>query len=218
MKKTKLILVEDHELVRKGILSILQMDSSLEILGEFDRPRLAFEALKSGLNPDIIIMDISMPEMNGLEASKILEKEYPAIKVIILSMHKDEEYVLESLNYNVCGYVVKDSVADEIIVAIEKVINGGKFFSKVVIDTALNSYKGMKKEQKAKQAIQLTERELEVLNHISDGYKSQEIAEKLFISERTVEAHRGNIMKKLQAKNMAELTKKAMTLGLIKNL
>ncbi len=205
-------------MVRKGILSILQMDTSLEILGEFDRPRLAFDALKSGLNPDIIIMDISMPEMNGLEASKILEKEYPGIKVIILSMHKDEEYVLESLNYNVCGYVVKDSVADEIIVAIEKVINGGKFFSKVVIDTALNSYKGMKKEQKAKQAIQLTERELEVLNHISDGYKSQEIADKLFISERTVEAHRGNIMKKLQAKNMAELTKKAMTLGLIKNL
>ncbi len=218
MKKTKLILVEDHELVRKGILSILQMDTSLEILGEFDRPRLAFDALKSGLNPDIIIMDISMPEMNGLEASKILEKVYPGIKVIILSMHKEEEYVLESLNYNVCGYVVKDSVADEIIVAIEKVVNGGKFFSKVVIDTALNSYKGMKKEQKAKQAIQLTERELEVLNHISDGYKSQEIAEKLFISERTVEAHRGNIMKKLQAKNMAELTKKAITLGLIKNV
>ncbi|MEP5614314.1 MAG: response regulator transcription factor, partial [Cyclobacteriaceae bacterium] len=142
MKKTKLILVEDHELVRKGISSILQMDSSLEILGEYDRPRLAFEALKSGINPDIIIMDISMPEMNGLEASKILEVEYPAIKVIILSMHKEEEYVLESLNYNVCGYVVKDSVADEIIVAIEKVVSGGKFFSKVVIDTALNSYKG----------------------------------------------------------------------------
>lgn len=218
MKKTKLILVEDHELVRKGIVSILQMDSSLEILGEFDRPRLAFEALKEGLDPDIIIMDISMPEMNGLEASKVLEVEYPDIKVIILSMHKDEEYVLESLNYNVCGYVVKDSVADEIIVAIEKVVNGGKFFSKVVIDTALNSYKGIKKEQKTKQAIQLTERELEVLNLIADGYKSIEIAEKLFISERTVEAHRGNIMKKLQAKNMAELTKKAITLGLLKDV
>lgn len=218
MNKTKLILVEDHELVRKGIVSILQMDSSLEILGEFDRPRLAFEALKDGLNPDIIIMDISMPEMNGLEASKLLEVDYPDIKVIILSMHKDEEYVLESLNYNVCGYVVKDSVADEIIVAIEKVINGGKFFSKVVIDTALNSYKGIKKEQKTKQAIQLTERELEVLNLIADGFKSIEIAEKLFISERTVEAHRGNIMKKLQAKNMAELTKKAITLGLLKGI
>ena len=218
MNKTKLILVEDHELVRKGILSILNMDQSLEILGEFDRPTKAFEALKTGTNPDIVIMDISMPEMNGLEASKILEKEYPDIKVIILSMHKEEEYVLESLNYNVCGYVVKDSVADEILVAIEKVVNGGKFFSKVVIDTALNSYKGIKKEQKAKQAIQLTERELEVLNHISDGLKSQEIAEKLFISERTVEAHRGNIMKKLQAKNMAELIKKAITLGLLKDI
>ena len=218
MSKTKIILVEDHELVRKGISSILQMDQSLEILGEYDRPRLAFDALKSGLIPDIIIMDITMPEMNGLEASKILEKEFPDIKVIILSMHKEEAYVIESLNYNVCGYVVKDSVADEIIVAIEKVVNGGKFFSKVVIDTALNSYKGIKKEQRTKQAIQLTERELEVLNHISDGYKSQEIAETLFISERTVEAHRGNIMKKLQAKNMAELIKKAITLGLIKDV
>lgn len=216
MKNTKIILVEDHELVRKGISSILSMDNSLEILGEFDRPKNAFKALEEGMMPDIIIMDISMPEMNGLEASKILEKDYPTIKVIILSMHKEEEYVLESLNYNVCGYVVKDSVADEILVAIEKVNNGGKFFSKVVIDTALNSYKGIKKEQKTKQAIQLTERELEVLNHISDGFKSQEIAEKLFISERTVEAHRGNIMKKLQAKNMAELIKKAITLGLIK--
>lgn len=218
MNKTKLILVEDHELVRKGISSILKMDTSLEVLAEFDRPRLAFEALAEGLSPDIIIMDISMPEMNGLEASKILEKDYPSIKVIILSMHKEEEYVLESLNYNVCGYVVKDSVADEILVAIEKVVGGGKFFSNVVIETALNSYKGIKKEQKAKQAVQLTERELEVLNHISDGLKSQEIAEKLFISERTVEAHRGNIMKKLQAKNMAELIKKAITLGLLKDL
>lgn len=218
MEKTKIILVEDHELVRKGISSILKMDESLEILGEYDRPRLAFDALKSGPVPDIIIMDISMPEMNGLEASKILEAEYPAIKVIILSMHKEEEYVLESLNYNVCGYVVKDSVADEILVAIEKVVNGGKFFSKVVIDTALNSYKGMKKEQRTKEAIQLTERELEVLNLISDGLKSLEIAEKLFISERTVEAHRGNIMKKLQAKNMAELIKKAITLGLLKGI
>ena len=218
MKNTKVILVEDHELVRKGIVSILNMDDSIEILGEFDRPRFAFDALKDGLGPDLIIMDISMPEMNGLEASKILEKDYPDIKVIILSMHKEEEYVLESLSYNVCGYVVKDSVADEILVAIEKVVNGGKFFSKVVVDTALNSYKDSKKEQKTKQAIQLTERELEVLNLISDGLKSQEIADKLFISERTVEAHRGNIMKKLQAKNMAELIKKAITLGLLSGI
>ncbi len=215
MRRTKVILVEDHELVRKGIVSILTMDKSIEIIGEYDRPKVAFEALKEGLSPDLIIMDISMPEMNGLEASKILDKDYPDIKVIILSMHKDEEYVLESLSYNVCGYVVKDSIADEILVAIDKVVSGGKFYSKVVIDAALNSYKGIKKEQKTRQAIQLTERELEVLNLISDGLKSQEIAEKLFISERTVEAHRGNIMKKLQAKNMAELIKKAITLGLL---
>lgn len=217
MEKTRLFLIEDHELVRKGVRSIIAMDDSLEIIAEFDRATKAIEAMEGGQMPDLILMDISMPEMTGLEASKLIGEKFPDIRIIILSMYKDEEYVMEGLNFNVSGYVVKDSVADEILVAIEKVVNGGKFFSREVIDTALNSYKEIKEDKKRKEDIQLTKREIEVLNDISDGLKSQEIAEKLFISERTVEAHRGNIMKKLQAKNMAELIKKAMTLGLIKS-
>lgn len=193
------------------------MDDSLEIIGEYDRATKAIEAIEGGVQPDLILMDISMPEMTGLEASRIIGEKSPHIQIIILSMYKDEEYIMEGLNFNVSGYVVKDSVADEILVAIEKVVNGGKFFSREVIDTALNSYKEIKEEKKKKEDIQLTKREIEVLNDISDGLKSQEIAEKLFISERTVEAHRGNIMKKLQAKNMAELIKKAMNLGLIQS-
>lgn len=215
MKKTKLFLVEDHELVRKGVKSIIDMDESIDIIGEYDRAAKAIDALTDGNIPDIILMDISMPEMTGLEASKVIGEKYPEIKIIILSMYKDEEYVMEGLNFNIAGYVVKDSVADEILIAIEKVIEGGKFFSREVIDTALNSYKEIKKEKKKSESVQLTKRELEILNDISDGLKSQEIADKLFISERTVEAHRGNIMKKLHAKNMAELIKKAMNLGLI---
>ena len=215
MNKTKLIIVEDHELVRKGIMSMLQANNSIEILGEFDQPKPVFEALQNGLRPDLILMDISMPEMNGLEASKILNEKYPNIKVIILSMHDEEEYILESLSHNVCGYMVKDSIAEEILEAIEKVVAGGKFFSKRVVDTVLNSYKGIKKKQKKKQAVQFTNRELEVLNLISDGLKNYEIAEKLFISENTVQVHRGNIMKKIDAKNMAELIKKAMKFGLL---
>ena len=215
MKKTKLFLVEDHELVRKGVRSIIDLDPSIDIIGEYDRASKAIEAMNGGDMPDIILMDISMPEMTGLEASKLIGDKYPDVKIIILSMYKDEEYVMEGLNFNIAGYVVKDSVADEILVAIEKVNDGGKFFSREVIDTALNSYKEIKKEKKKAESVQLTKREIEVLNDISDGLKSQEIAEKLFISERTVEAHRGNIMKKLHAKNMAELIKKAMNLGLI---
>ncbi|WP_370090007.1 response regulator [Ekhidna sp.] len=215
MKKTKLFLVEDHELVRKGVKSIIDMDESIDIIGEYDRAAKAIDALAEGNTPDIILMDISMPEMTGLEASKVIGEKYPDIRIIILSMYKDEEYVMEGLNFNIAGYVVKDSVADEILIAIEKVIEGGKFFSREVIDTALNSYKEIKKEKKKSESVQLTKRELEILNDISDGLKSQEIADKLFISERTVEAHRGNIMKKLHAKNMAELIKKAMNLGLI---
>lgn len=217
MSKTKIFLVEDHELVRKGVRSIIDMDSSVEIVGEYDRAQKAIDALGQGSIPDIILMDISMPEMTGLEASKIIGDKYPNIKIIVLSMYKDEEYVMEGLNFNIAGYVVKDSVADEILLAIEKVLEGGKFFSREVIDTALNSYKEIKKEKKKAESVQLTKREIEVLNDISDGLKSTEIAEKLFISERTVEAHRGNIMKKLSAKNMAELIKKAMNLGLIKS-
>ena len=204
-------------MVRKGVRSIISMDDSLEIVAEFDRASKAIEAMENGDIPDLILMDISMPEMTGLEASKIIGEKFPNIQIIILSMYKDEEYVMEGLNFNVSGYVVKDSVADEILIAIEKVVNGGKFFSREVIDTALNSYKEIKEDKKRKEDIQLTKREIEVLNDISDGLKSQEIAEKLFISERTVEAHRGNIMKKLQAKNMAELIKKAMTLGIIQS-
>ena len=216
MKKTKLFLVEDHELVRKGVRSIIDMDQSIDNIGEYNRADKAINAMDDGDMPDIILMDISMPEMTGLEASKIIGDKYPDVRIIILSMYKDEEYVMEGLNFNIAGYVVKDSVADEILVAIEKVNNGGKFFSREVIDTALNSYKEIKREKKKADSVQLTKREIEVLNDISDGLKSQEIAEKLFISERTVEAHRGNIMKKLSARNMAELIKKAMNLGLIK--
>ena len=215
MTPTKLFIVEDHSLVRKGITSILSTESNLDLIGEFDRPTLAIASIKSGNVPDVILMDISMPEMTGLEASKILSQEHPDIKIIILSMYKDEEYVMEGLNNNICGYVVKDSVADEILVAIEKVATGGKFFSGEVIHTAINSYKQTKQEIKKKERIQLTKREYEVLRDISDGLKSQQIADKLFISERTVEAHRSNIMKKVGAKNMAELIKKAMTLGLL---
>ncbi len=145
MKKTKLFLVEDHELVRKGVRSIIDMDQTIQIIGEYDRASKAISALDEGNIPDIILMDISMPEMTGLEASKLIGEKYPDIRIIILSMYKDEEYVMEGLNFNIAGYVVKDSVADEILVAIEKVLDGGKFFSREVIDTALKSKRRRKK-------------------------------------------------------------------------
>lgn len=186
-----------------------------EIINEFDRPRLAFEALESGEKPDIIIMDISLPEMNGLEASAYLKENYPNIKIIILSMHKDEEYVMECLNQDIMGYVVKDSVAEEIREAIDKVSAGEKYFSKEVIDLALSTHKRLKSRKKELEEISLTKREKEVLNLIAQGKINFEVAEQLFISERTVEAHRANIMKKIGARNTAELIRKAMEKKLI---
>lgn len=216
VRKLKLFLIEDHELVRKGVKSILDQDEYLEVIAEYDRPIKAISDLERGILPDIIVMDISMPEMNGLEAADIITDKYPDVKIIILTMHHEEEYVMQALDFNVSGYVVKDSVADEILLAIDKVADGGKFFSKSVINAALDSYKAIKKEKKKQDEIQLTKREKEILANIANGLKSQEIAEKLFISERTVEAHRGNIMKKLKSKNVAELIKKAVLAGIVK--
>jgi DNA-binding NarL/FixJ family response regulator len=210
----KLFLIEDHALVRGGIKSLLSADKYL-VIGEFDRPRLAFDSLSEGNLPDIIIMDISLPEMNGLEAASYLKEHYPDIHIIILSMHKDEEYVLECLNQDIKGYVVKDSIADEVIAAIDKVHEGGKYFSKEVIDMALNTHKKRQTRAKELESINLTEREREVLALIADGMINNEIAEKLFISERTVEAHRANVMKKVGARNTAELIRKAIEKNLI---
>ena len=126
MGKSKLFLVEDHELVRKGVRSIIAQEKSLEIIAEFDRAQKAIDALDEHKIPDLILMDISMPEMTGLEAAKIIGDKYPEIQIIILSMYKDEEYVMEGLNFNISVYVVKDSVAEDIVVAINKVLSGGK--------------------------------------------------------------------------------------------
>lgn len=210
----KLFLVEDHELIRGGIKSLLS-GGEYDVIGEYDRPRLAFDALEEGLKPDIIVMDISLPEMNGLEASKFLKEKYPDIKIIILSMHKDEEYVMECLNQDIMGYVIKDSVATEIREAIDKVNDGTKYFSKEIIDLALNTHKRKKSRKKELSEINLTKREREVLSLIADGRINNEIAEQLFISERTVEAHRANIMKKMEARNTAELIRKAVEKNLI---
>ncbi len=210
----KLFLIEDHELIRNGIKSLLS-SNDYEIIGEFDRPRLAFEAMDAGKTPEIIVMDISLPEMNGLDASKVMKEKYPEVNIIILSMHKDEEYVLECLNQEIKGYVIKDSIADEIRQAIDKVHAGGKFFSKEVIDLALNTHKKRKTRKKQIEAINLTERETEVLKLITEGFINHEIADSLFISERTVEAHRSNIMKKIGARNTAELVRKAISNKLV---
>ncbi|MCP4460978.1 MAG: response regulator transcription factor [Cytophagales bacterium] len=212
----KLFLVEDHELIRGGIKSLLQSQSEhYDVIGEFDRPRLAIEAIEGGNIPEIIIMDISLPEMTGLEASSFLKEHHPEIKIIILSMHKDEEYVLECINQDIMGYVVKDSIGDEIKLAIDKVHHGGKYFSKEVIDIALNTHKRRKTRKKELDEINLTKREKEVLTLIADGKTNNGVAEMLFISERTVEAHRANIMKKVGARNTAELIRKSLTKNLI---
>lgn len=210
----KLFLVEDHELIRGGVRSLLP-EEHYSIVGEFDRPRLAFEAIEKGNIPEIIIMDISLPEMTGLEASKFLKENYPDIKIVILSMHKDDEYILECMSQDIMGYVVKDSIGDEIRQAVDKIHKGGRHFSKEIISIALSTHKKRKIRKKELEAINLTKREKEVLGLIANGKTNNKVSEMLFISERTVEAHRSNIMKKVGARNTADLIRKTMMKNLI---
>lgn len=212
-KRIKLLLVDDHPVVRKGIASCLTQHEHLQIIGEAADGR---EALKKAreLNPDIILMDIDMPHMNGLAVTDLLRKELPKIKVLILSMHSNTDYVLRIIQSGARGYVLKDAGTDELLKAIDSINNGEAFFSPEVARAALNQYVKGSGNVNA-QVTQLTNREREVLVHIADGLSNKEIASQLGVGVRTVETHRERIMRKLNIHSVAGLTKFAISQGLV---
>jgi Response regulator containing a CheY-like receiver domain and an HTH DNA-binding domain len=212
-KRIKLLLVDDHPVVRKGIASCLTQHEHLQIIGEAADGR---EALKKAreLVPDIILMDIDMPHMNGLAVTDLLRKELPKIKVLILSMHSNTDFVLRIIQSGARGYVLKDAGTDELLKAIDSINNGEAFFSPEVARAALNQYVKGSGNVNA-QVTQLTNREREVLVHIADGLSNKEIASQLGVGVRTVETHRERIMRKLNIHSVAGLTKFAISQGLV---
>lgn len=204
MNKTKIILVEDHVLVRNGIKSLLVND--FEIIGECDNGLELIESLKK-VTPDVILMDVSMPKMGGIEALQIVAQNYPEIGVIMLSMHEEPEYLVQSIQAGASSYLLKNVEKEELTLAIQKVAKGEKYInnhSAMLLSQGLTNLK----KQKSK-AITITEREKEVLNCVVDGLSNKQIASQLFISVRTVETHRNNLLKKFSAQNTADLIKKA---------
>lgn len=215
----KVLLIEDHALVRQGIKSVITNsdNNSFTIIAEYDDANVAMRDIDARkVEPDLLVVDINLPSINGLEFSGAIKKKYPDMKVLILSSHKDIEYIQEAIASNVDGYILKESIADEIMAGLKYLKKGESYFSDKVLDIAIESYKNQKAVKERKQEVKLTKRELEVLEKISDGLKNTEIAEQLFISERTVEAHRSSLRKKLQVNNTVELVKKAIKLQLIK--
>ena len=210
--RIKLLLVDDHPVVRRGIASCLARQENLIIAGEAADGVEAIRKAKE-LLPDIVLMDIDMPQMNGLAVTEVLRKELPAVKVLIISMHSNTEYVLRIIQSGARGYVLKEASPEELVRAIETVNRGEAFFSPDVARVALNQF--VRGSGEGPESSRLTSREREVLIQIAEGLSNKEIACRLGVGVRTVETHRERIMRKLNIHSVAGLTKFAVVKGYI---
>jgi two-component system response regulator DegU len=210
MDKIKVVLADDHFVVRNGIKTLID-GSEIEIIGEASNGVEAVETVKR-LSPDVILMDISMPQMNGLDATEIISKQYKNSKSLILSMYDNEEYILSAVEVGAQGYLLKDAPRDEILNAIRTVARGEKYFNSSVSNIIINGYIKVKKSgvPDSEPNVKLSKKEMIILKKIVEGLNSRQIAEKLELSIRTVDNHRANMMKKLSVKNAAELVKLAI--------
>lgn len=222
-----IVLVDDHSIVRDGIKYLLEEDENLKVIGEGSNGLEAIELVKQ-LQPDILIIDVRMPEMNGIEAVKTINSKATNTKSIVLSMHDSEEYILESIEANAMGYLLKDASKTEVLKAIHTVYNGEKYFSGDISNIIVNNLlkktttaslsntttQELPKETSTKKH-NLTKKEIEILELVLLGKTNKEISEVLNKSKRTIETHRFNLMKKMDVKNLIELSSKAKELGFI---
>jgi DNA-binding NarL/FixJ family response regulator len=223
MKRTRVLVADDHSVVRSGIRTLLQSSQEFVIVAEAENGREALE-LAEEHKPDIVLMDISMPEMNGIEATSLLKQRNPEIKVVILTIHADEEYVFQILRAGASGYLLKSAGKKEIFAAIKSAMSGERFFSPGISDLIIEGFVHRAQVQSPQAAIaapasptsQLTKREEEVLTLIAQGYTNRKIADALFLSVRTINTHRTNLMKKLDIHDTARLVRYAIETGLVK--
>ena len=213
--KQRIYIVEDHTLLRSGLCALLSQDSDIEIVGEADNGRDAIRAIGS-LLPDLVLMDLTMPGMNGIEAMVDIKHRHPEIKVLILTIHKAEEYIHESLRAGADGYILKDATHDELRVGIRSILNGKTYLSPDISDKVINGYLGTGNNDRSDGRWNvLTHREREVLKLVAEGHSNKYIADYLCLSIKTVEKHRSNLMKKLDLHNASTLTSYAIEKGLL---
>jgi len=208
-----IILVDDHVIMRDGLRHLLSSESDIEVIGEADNGREAVKLVLSK-KPDIVIMDIAMQDMNGIEATRQIKNENPDIKVIALSMHSERQIVVGVFRAGASGYLLKESSSLELVDAIRTIHLGRKYLSQKISDIVLQEISDIKKDTGEIGVEVLTNRECEILQLISEGNSTKKIADVLFISPKTVESHRANIMDKLDIRNIPELTKYAIRAGL----
>ena len=203
-KKIRIALLDDHQMFLDGLTSILSSFDQIEVVGSFYDARKALSLIPE-LSPDLVVTDLSMPDISGLEFTILLKETYPEIKILVLSMHKDKETVSDIAHSEAEGYILKNSNKSELIKAILKIADGGTYYSNEIISFILNRHPKKKSDSGSKQS--LSEREKEVLSLIAQELTNDEIADKLFISKRTVETHRKNMMTKTKVRSVVGLLK-----------
>lgn len=210
----RVLLADDHHIVRKGVRSLLESVSDLEVVGEAE-DGLQTVKLAEQLRPDILILDIMMPGLSGLDVARQVSQRVPQTRIIILSMHSNEPYVLDALNHGVMGYVLKGSTTDELVFAVQQVAAGKRYLSPQISERAIDAYVERARESQNDPYNDLTDREREVLHLAAEGLSNTEIAARLSIGQRTVETHRANMMRKLSLHSQVDLIRYAFLKGLI---
>ncbi len=214
MKTIRILIADDHEIIHNGIVDMLKSEDDLVIQGHAYNGREALEQALQ-LQPDIIFMDISMPELNGIEATRLIREKNSSSKIIALTQHEENEYVVQFLNAGGNGYMFKNSKKEEFKDAIKAVLRNQRYLSYELSHNLLNSVIAKGSDPEGKKSVHLTRREIEIIKEIAEEKNNQEIADELNISLRTVETHRRNIMQKLEAKSVISLLKYASQQKLI---
>jgi DNA-binding NarL/FixJ family response regulator len=209
MRKIRILLADDHTILRDGIRALLEDQQDIEVIGEAEDGQSAVK-MAAQLDPDIVIMDIAMPLLNGLEATRHIRRDSPQVKVLILTMHENEEYIRQVLAAGAFGYVLKDAAARDLMGAIRAVYNGEAVLSPAVTRLVIEDYLRWGDIQPMDASNELTSREREVLQLIAEGYTNKEIAEILCLSIKTIQSHRTNLMSKLDLHDRGDLIKYAI--------
>ena len=214
-EKQRLLLVENHTLMRTGLCALLAQDVDVEVVGEADNGHDAIY-MAGRLMPHLVLMDLNMPGMNGIEAIRTIKLRFPEIKVLVLTIHKTEEYIHESLKAGANGYILKDATHKELSVAIHSILSGKTYLSPDISEKIICSYRSPGNPSGILSSIDtLTNREREVLKLVAEGHPNKYIAEFLCLSVKTVEKHRSNLMKKLDLHNASSLTAYAIEKGMV---
>lgn len=215
MRKIRVLVVDDHTIVRDGISALLALAGDIEVVGEATNGNEALQMIEK-VQPEVVLMDVAMPIMGGLEATRRITKDYPNIKVLIITQHDDKEYVFPVIESGASGLISKAAASSELAMGIRAVHQGDSFLSPSVAKVLVENYQNTAGERSQQDPYKkLTEREREVLKLITEGYKTQEIADMLVITPKTVEGHKTSLMAKLGVHNKIDLVKYALRKGII---